>query len=202
MGRRESKPESTPEIQICEGHREAILSKKNLTCIYTPLKTYINALLIPAIDTVINPHLTRNSCLFSYIINISNKPNNMFYIIFEVLDSWFSDRFWKKFDCIIFLVLFYSFIDLNIWWFMHSSTTYPDSKFVSINYRTSTWDDFCLNETITQSPFWKSFWKKYYLLKHSASGTKGIIGSAPWSKCQQIDWLSCVLRYIGYWLLA
>lgn len=96
MGRRESKPESTPEIQICEGHREAILSKKNLNCIYTPLKTYINALLIPAIDTLINPHLTRNSCLFSYIINISNKPNNMFYIIFEVLDSWFSDRFWKK----------------------------------------------------------------------------------------------------------
>lgn len=125
------------------------------------MKTYINALLLPAIDTLINPRLTRNSCLFSYIINISNKPNNMFYIIF-----W---KFWtldfladseKKFDCTIFLVLFYSFIDLNIWWFMHSSTTYPDSKFVSINYRTSTWDDFCLNETITQSPFWKSFWKK------------------------------------------
>ena len=87
MGRRESKPESTPEIQICEGHREAILSKKILNCMYTPLKTYINALLLPAIDTLINPRLTRNSCLFSYIINISNNPNNMFYIIFEVLDS-------------------------------------------------------------------------------------------------------------------
>ena len=62
---------------------KAILSKKKLNCMYTPLKTYINALLLPAIDTLINPRLTRNSCLFSYIINISSKPYNMFYIIFK-----------------------------------------------------------------------------------------------------------------------
>ena len=53
-GQRGSKPESTPEIQICEGHREAILSKKNLNCMYTPLKTYINALLLPAINRYLN----------------------------------------------------------------------------------------------------------------------------------------------------